>query len=120
MADGLIMQRDRLFPLSFDACAPLLLWALHFFSAYAFAAASCLTPLADMVWWGHSAIWIVLVTWTIAVLLCATWLMIRAVREWRTTRRRLLSGARFGCAMLGLVGIGWTALPLLMLSTCTA
>lgn len=114
------MQRDRLISRLFDACAPLLLWALHFFGAYVFAAASCLTPLADKVWMDRSAIWIMLAVWTIAALLCALWLLVRAARRWRATQDRLLSGARLGCAVLGLLGIAWTAMPLLLLSACAA
>jgi hypothetical protein len=112
-------MRDRLAPLSFDACAPLLLWALHFFGAYVFAAAACLTSLADTEWMGRSVIWLVLIVWTMAALLCALWLLIRAGRR-RRPDGRLLSGVRLGCAALGLVGIAWTGLPLLLLSTCVA
>ncbi|HWT73068.1 MAG TPA: hypothetical protein VN361_12865 [Oxalicibacterium sp.] len=104
-----------------DACAPLLLWALHFFGAYVFAAASCTTALADTVWFGQAAIRLTLIVWTIAALLLAGWLLLRACRALRETgRRHLLSGARAGCAALGLLGIVWTALPLLTLSACMA
>lgn len=113
------MQRDRLFLPVMDACAPLLLWALHFFGAYVVAAASCTTALADAVWLGQAAIRLMLLVWTIAALLFAVWLLLRARREGRKARRRLLSGARVGCAALGLLGIAWTALPLLALSACT-
>lgn len=114
------MQRDRFFPPSFDACAPLLLWALHFFVAYVFAAAACLTSLAEAVWLGHPAIWVALLAWSFAALLCALWLLFRARRACRDAHDRLVSGVRMGCAVLALVGIAWTSLPLLMLSVCTA
>jgi hypothetical protein len=124
MVDGLNMQRDRLFPPTFDVCAPLLLWALHFFGAYVFAAAGCLTSLADMVWMGRSATWLMLLAWSLVGLLCALWLLIRAVRAWHAmhdaSRDRLSCSARVACAALGLTGIAWTSLPLLMLSSCAA
>lgn len=116
------MLRERLFLSTFDACAPLLLWALHFFAAYVFAALACDTALAEQVWAGRSAVWMVLMGWSIAALLCAASLLTRAARRWREAdpHARLLNGTRLGCAVLGVIGIAWTALPLLALPACAA
>lgn len=110
---------DRIFHRTFDATAPLILWALHFFAAYIFAVASCDTTLADALWLDRPLIWMVLLAWTIVVLPVAAFLLWRAVVLYLMAPRQLLSGARLGCAVLGAIGIVWTAVPMLILSVCS-
>jgi hypothetical protein len=106
------MPRERLFAMTFDVCAPLLLWALHLFGAYVFAATACGSMSDDQVQ-------LVLLAWSLIALACAVGLLIRATyRRRHFVLARLLSGMRLGCAVLGVIGVAWTALPLLVLPSC--
>jgi hypothetical protein len=108
------MPRERLFARTFDVCAPLLLWALHLFGAYVFAATACASMPAEQVR-------LVLLAWSFIALACAVGLLIRAMyRRRHLVHARLLFGMRLGCAVLGVIGVGWTALPLLVLPSCGA
>lgn len=113
------MKRDDdIFRHFLDATAPLLLWVLHFFAAYAFAAAACDSGLADRIWLGQPAILLILVVATVAVLLAILLLLVRAVMLCRLAPWRLLSGARLGLAVLSLLGLSWVAVPLFLLPVC--
>lgn len=113
------MRRDDdIFRHFLDATAPLLLWALHFFAAYAFAAVACDSGLAKMIWAGQSAILLVLAVATAAAFLMLLLLVARAVQLCRITPWQLLSGARLGLAVLALLGLAWVAVPLFVLPVC--
>jgi len=112
-------SREYFFRRTFDATAPLLLWAIHFFGAYMFTAMSCTGELADAMWHGRSVIAWVLVAWTALAIAAAVWLLWRAAIGYRQSPVTLMDGARIGCALLGAIGIAWTALPLFVLAVCT-
>lgn len=101
-----------------DATAPLLLWALHFFAAYAFAAAACDSALAQTSWAGQPAILLILAVATAAIFLVIVLLVTRAARLCRIAPWRLLSGARLGLSVLALLGLVWVAIPLFVLPVC--
>jgi hypothetical protein len=111
--------REYFFRRTFYATAPLLLWAVHFFGAYVFTAMSCASELADAMWHGRSVIAWVLVVWTALAIVLAICLLWRALIDYRKSRAALMNGARIGCALLGAIGIAWTAMPLFILSVCT-
>lgn len=110
---------ERFFLRTLDATAPLLLWALHFFVAYIFVAMSCDTGWVDLIWRGSPAIRLLLVAWTMAMLALDLWLLLRAIVRYRNAPPGLQAGARVGCAVLGTIGIAWTAVPMFVLSACT-
>jgi hypothetical protein len=113
------MKRDDdIFRHFLDATAPLLLWALHFFAAYAFAAAACDSALANKIWVGQPAILLILAIATTAVLLAMLLLLVRAVKLCRIAPWQLLPGARLGLAVLGLLALAWVAVPLFILPVC--
>lgn len=111
--------REHFFRRTFGATAPLLLWAVHFFGAYVFAAISCASELADATWHGRSAIASALIVWTTLAIATALWLLWRATIGYRKSQSTLIGGTRIGCALLGAIGIVWTALPLFVLAVCT-
>ena len=111
---------DRFLPALLDASAPLILWAVFLFGVYAFAAVACDTALAQRDWGGHGAIKIVLLAVTmlsVAVTLALLW---RAAHLYRQAPGSLMTFARFGIGLLGLIGILWTAVPMVLMQTCVA
>lgn len=115
------MKRDDdIFRHFLDATAPLLLWALHFFAAYAFAAVACDSALASSIWIGQPAILLMLAIATMAALMVILLFLWRAVKLCRIAPWQLLSGARLGLAVLALLGLAWVAVPLLILPVCTS
>lgn len=109
---------DGFFKHFLDATAPLLLWVLHFFTAYAFVAAACDSFLVDRDWGGQPAILVILAVATMMALLAIVLLLVRAVALCRVAPRRLLTGARLGLAVLSLMGLVWVAVPLFVLPVC--
>ena len=101
-------MRENLLPALFKGTAPLLLWALHFALCYGLVAAQCSPALAQA--GGPSRTPLLLLT---AVTLGGCLLMLP--RHWPA---RLLDWATAGSAVLALVGIGWTSVPLLLLDGC--
>jgi hypothetical protein len=110
---------EHFFLRTFNATAPLLLWAIHFFGAYIFTAMSCATKLVHVVWSERPAIGWLLAAWTFLAMALVLWLLLRAVLDYKKSQSALMSGARFGCALLGAIGIAWTSIPLFILPVCT-
>ena len=90
--------------------APLVIWAVHFFAAYAVVAAGCgstLQPYLRPGLFGAGALALAAIGWLV----------------WRQRRARTLHGvggaARIGSAVLACIGIAWTTLPLLLVPVCS-
>lgn len=92
---------------------PLLIWSAHFALCYALVAARC-SPGGR----GEGAMQAPLLIGAslLALGACAA-LLWHAARAW-PIEARLMDWARAGGALLALVGIAWTSLPLLMLDGC--
>ena len=115
-----IRHDDRFFRLFFDASAPLILWVIYLFGIYAFSAVSCDTALAYTEWGGRSAVSVILMAVSVIVLLVAMVLLWRALHGLRRDPQGLLPFARVGVGLLGLLGIGWVAVPTFMMRSCLA
>jgi hypothetical protein len=111
-------SRDRFFRNSVDASAPLLLWALHFFTVYIFVALACESTLVDAQLFGYPYIECMSLLLSLFAIFIATGLLWRAAMMCLLRPRQLLSLARLGCAMLGIIGIIWTSVPMFILSAC--
>lgn len=111
-------RQERFFSRSFDATLPMLVWAAHFFAAYAWTAGGCKTDWAYAMWGDWSAMRIVLLLGTVCALALNAGLLMRAMRRYRSHSERLMSGMRLGCGVLGIIGIAWTAVPMLVLPVC--
>lgn len=109
---------DRFFVSLFDASAPLILWAVYLFGVYAYAAVACDTAFAYVAWSGYSAIKIVLLGVTVPVVLGLLAMLLRAARYLKSTPHSLMAFARVGIAVLGLIGVVWSALPMLLMTSC--
>lgn len=90
--------------------APLVIWAVHFFAAYAVVAAGCgstLQPYLRPGLLGAGALALAAIAWLL-------W------RRRRTgTLHRLVSAAQIGSGVLACIGIAWTTLPLLLVPVCS-
>lgn len=110
------MPRERLPARLLHACAPLLVWVLHFFMCYVWVAAQCAPGLIDgeaprrWVLGGVSAL-------ALGVCLWMAW-RARHVLASASEATRLLDWASAGSAVLALAGVAWTTLPALMLDGC--
>jgi hypothetical protein len=97
---------DHLMPVLLRASAPLLVWGAHFFFCYAFIAIGCIAGIGE--------------TMLKAVLLAATAL---ALGSWRRldgpAPRRLRDLAALCGAILAIMGMGWTLIPLWLLGVCS-
>ena len=95
--------------------APLLVWALHFAACYVAVAVACTStpanPELPML-----RTWLIAATAVALVTLVAMLWRARASRP--AGRFDLL--ARRVCAALALVGVAWSVVPMLVLTTCTA
>lgn len=99
---------DRFFYKLWQGTAPLVLWGAHFFFCYLYAASGC-----------RRETWAVLSGVTLAALAVAGWLMWKAWQGWQAGQPRgMLAMARLGGAVLALVAIGWSALPLFVFGAC--
>jgi hypothetical protein len=112
--------QDHLFKNMLLATAPLLVWAAHFFFSYAFVAAACVAGLDSATIAGMPILETGLLLASMLALGTAAALLWRPLR--RVCRRggsdRLIDTAKVGSAMLALIGIAWTSLPMLMLKGC--
>jgi hypothetical protein len=97
---------ERFFHRLWQGTAPLVLWAAHFFFCYLYAAAGC-----------RRESWAVLLGVTLLALVLAGWLVWAGWRHGGRPRS-LLHMAQRGGALLALVAIGWSALPLLVFGGC--
>lgn len=115
-----MQARDRFFQDALDASAPLLLWALHFFVVYIFVALSCGSTLVDATLFGRPLIESVCLALTVLALLIVAGSLWRAIGYCRLDAHSLLPLVRLGCAMLGMIGILLTSVPMFILSACAS
>jgi len=103
--NGCLMQnRDPLFASVMRVCAPLLVWAAHFFFCYAYVAAGCASGL------------VLGVTTVLALSACCglLWLSWRS----RLGKGSLLDLGAFLASVLSFIAITWSTLPLIFMVTC--
>lgn len=104
------MQEPFFRPL-WHGSAPLVIWAVHFFAAYAVVAAGCGTALQPFLRTG------LLVAGAVAIAAIG-WLLLR--QRGRTGLHRLRGAALIGGGVLACLGIAWTTLPLLLVPVCAS
>ncbi|GGY10458.1 hypothetical protein GJV26_27460 [Massilia dura] len=97
---------DRFFHKLWQGTAPLVLWATHFFFCYLYAASGC-----------RRETWAVLLGVTLAALALAGWL-VRQGWQGGKEPRTLLGMAQLGGAVLALVALAWSAMPLFVFGAC--
>lgn len=109
-------MRDRFFVRALDGTLPLIVWAAHFFAVYFLVAGQC-SPAAITP--GAPSMWMLAALSAAALGLCGL-LLWRAVRKVRAAdgEAALHDWAALGSGILGLMGVAWTTLPLLMLDGC--
>lgn len=110
---------DGFGPASREALAGLLLWAAHFGATYVFIAASCVSPLREMVWAGVPAIRLALLAMTLPLLAWLAWRALSGMRH-AGGGGSLLRVARIGSNVLAAVAVGWILLPMFVLPVCGA
>ena len=115
-----MQHTERFFPALLDASAPLILWALYLFGVYAYAAVACDTAFAYTFWSGYAAIKVVLLGVTALVVIVLLVILLRAARLLKNSQQGLMTFARVGIAILGLIGVVWTAVPMLLMTSCLA
>jgi len=95
--------QDRFFRQMTHAVLPLLIWAAHFFFCYVYAAVACQRT--------------VLVVVSLAAVFAAAALLARAVPPTlrASGKPRLLHRATLAIALLSLIGILWSSIPIAML-----
>ena len=106
---------DQLLKSITKGSAPLVVWAAHFFGVYVIVAAACTGAVRDGVHDRMAVLGMPL------ILLSALALGVVATLLWRALRRphnSLLAWARIGGALLALIAIAWTSVPLLILPPC--
>jgi hypothetical protein len=97
--------------------APMLLWFAHFASCYVAVAVGC-TAIAHGGTTSASSLRLALVAGTALALAAGAWLLVRACRADAFEPGTLLPKVRLAAAVLALVGIAWTCLPLAFLPLC--
>ena len=107
--------QDRLLPRTLTAVLPLVLWGVHFFFCYAWAAVACER--------GSDPAWALGAVSVLAVG-AATVLFVRALRRVCQLREghaspALHDWATLVTAALSLVAIAWTCVPMLMVDMCS-
>ena len=97
---------------------PLLIWAFHFFAVYALAAAQC--SAAATLPAPRGALPAMLATLSVLALGACALLLWRARGTLRGAERApgLLDWAHAGSAVLALLGVIWTCVPMLMIGSC--
>ncbi len=104
-------MRENLLRDTLRGTAPLLVWALHFTMCYVLVAAQCSPALVEP---GAPSRMLLMGLTVVALGVCALLLW----KGWPAGEARLLDWARAGSGVLGLCGIAWTAIPLLLLDGC--
>lgn len=109
-------MRDRFFVRALHGTLPLLVWAVHFFASYSLVAAQC-SPAA--ITRDAPSVWMLALLSAAAVACCGlllwrAWLRVRAANG----EPALHDWAALGSGIMGLMGVVWTSLPLLMLDGC--
>lgn len=101
-----MMSRDPLFPSVMRVCAPLLVWAAHFFFCYAYVAAGCASGS------------VLFITTALALSACCglVWLSWRG----RIGKGNLLDFGAFLVSVFSFIAITWSTLPLVFMSVCRA
>ena len=109
-------MRDRFFVRALHGTLPLLVWAAHFFASYALVAAQC-SPAA--ITRDAPSVWMLAALSAAALGLCGL-LLWRAWAKVRTAdgEPAIHDWAALGSGIMGLMGVVWTSLPLLMLDGC--
>jgi len=97
--------------------APMLLWSAHFAFCYVAVAVGC-SALAHGGGASASSLRLALVAGTAMALAAGAWLFVRACRADARKPATLLAKVRLASAVLALVGIAWSALPLAFLPLC--
>jgi hypothetical protein len=101
--------RERFFRRLLLGSAPLWIWALHFFGAYALVASACCTALQRTDWFGVPALRVAL--WALSAL--AVMAIAALLLKSRPLPRGLLRSAAVLGGLLALLGVVWTTLPML-------
>jgi hypothetical protein len=108
---------DRFFIRLLYGTLPLLVWAFHFFAVYLLVAAQCspalMTPQAPR----HATLAMLSV---LALGACAAllWRARGTLRHAVDDSSALLHWAQAGSAVLAMVGIAWTSVPMLLIDGC--
>jgi hypothetical protein len=97
--------------------APMLLWSAHFAFCYVAIAVGC-AAIARGGAVTASSLTLMLVVGTAGALAAAAVLLVRACRAGMREPAALLAKVRLAAAVLALVGIAWTGLPLAFLPPC--
>lgn len=104
------------------ACAPLLLWALHFVTVYSVQGLFCADRVDHVGWIQGATVSGMLIALTLATLAWAAWMGWRAHRLRHTvagdTRAGFLAGTTRLTSVLAVIAILFTAAPLLLLTPC--
>ena len=109
---------ESFFAGSVQASLPLWLWALHFAFCYVAVAVGCHAGWHLAVLAGFSLLQWLLVAASVLACLAGAELLRRARAHAAQQRDGLLGRVRLLAALLGLVGIVWTAVPTLLLPVC--
>jgi hypothetical protein len=98
--------------------APMLLWSAHFGFCYVAVAVGC-TARAHGDAASASSLRTALLAATAIALAIGAWLLVHACRADAREPGALLPKVRLAGAVLALVGIAWTSLPLALLPLCS-
>lgn len=114
-------REDRFLAGARQGVLPLLIWAAHFFLAYAFVAIGCRAGLDDVRVAGMPAIMLVLLGVSVLALGWLVGLVVAAVggRRRDGARHPTLVPVRLAAAVLALVGVLWTTVPMTWLPPCS-
>jgi len=102
------------------ACLPLAVWAAHFFASYVFVAVGCHAGLDARTALGIPVLTLVLLAATLLAVAGLVWVLLQP-----TPTRKAGSGGdtvaaafRRGAAVLSLVAVAWTGVPVALLQSC--
>jgi hypothetical protein len=112
--------RSPFFAGAWAGAAPLLLWSLHFAFCYGIVAAGCAAILQAGALITPMQLRLVLAGGTMAALGLGGGLLLCACHAVRQGQGDLLPKVRLASALLALVGMLWTGLPLALLPVCRA
>lgn len=113
-------RRFPFFAGTWSGSAPLLLWALHFAFCYGAVAVGCTAILHGGAWLTAEQLRLLMGGATVLALALGALLLWRAFAAGRQVGGRLLPRVRLLGALMALVGMAWTGLPLALLPACGA
>ena len=128
-----VWRRDAFWPDTVHACAPLAIWAGHFFGSYVFVAIGCRARLDSQVVFGLPLLTLGLLALTAGALVWMALMLfgrnsvfsLRRQRSHGMQRGPATAGYppgatafRTGAAALSLVAVTWTTPPMLLLVSC--